>query len=68
MGTAEAPFARGLDKEDVVHKYYKIIILIHKKETLKFVTIRLYLENITLSKTSKAEKVKNPMSALILEI
>lgn len=61
-------FDRGLDKEDAVHMYYEIIILIHKKEKiLKFVTIRTYLENIMLSKSGQAEKVKNQLSSLISE-
>ena len=58
---------RGLDTEDVVHMYYKIL-LSHKDEITLFAETWMDLEIIILSEVSQTEKNKYHMITLICGI
>ena len=68
MEKTRMSFNRGLDKEDVVHVYYGILLSHRKDEILPFMTTWMGLENIMLSKISQSEKAKNHMISLICGI
>ena len=51
----KCPFNRGVDKEDVIHKY-KGILFNHKNETMPFPATWMDLEIIILSEVSRIEK------------
>ena len=63
----KCPFNRGVDKEDVIHKY-KGILFNHKNETMPFPATWMDLEIIILSEVSQTEKDKDFMILLIYGI
>ena len=50
--------SRGLDKENVVHTYNRILLSHKKKEIMPFAAIWTDLEGIMLSEISQTEKGK----------
>ena len=59
---------RGMDKEDVVHIYNRILLSPKKKEIMPFAATWIDLEIIILSELSQTEKDKYHMISLICGI
>ena len=57
--------SRGMDKENVVHIYNRILLSYSKNEIMPFAAMWVELEIIILSKVSQKEKDKYYMVSLI---
>ena len=60
--------SRGMDKENVVHIYNRILLSHSKNEIMPFAAMWVELEIIILSKVSQKEKDKYYMVSLICGI
>ena len=59
---------RGMDKEDVVHIYNRILLIHKKNEIMPFAATWMDLEIIVLSEVSQTEEDKYYMISLICVI
>ena len=57
--------SRGMDKEDVVHIYNRILLCHKKREIMPFAATQMDLEIIILSEVNQTEKDKYHMISFI---
>ena len=66
--TIKVPFNSWLEKEEVVHIHYGVLLSRKKRWNTAIVTTWVDLETIKLSEISQPEKAKKPMISLICGI
>ena len=61
----QMPLNRGMDTENVIHQYNRVLIAIKINEFMKFLGKWMYLEDIILSEVTQLQKNTNDMHSLI---